>query len=692
MSVRVVKKKKTAIVPGRLNANEAEVISEEVIIGQTREETVSDDKSRSDFSREEQHSGSVSGNDSKMDKRDDQELEDPILDDLEIEDSNDSVRDVPDHADAFKIEGKYIEAEFGENIDDSESELKKQSEFLESERHRFGIEISQLLERQNEYCDKEDFANADLIDTEIGKIKDLLFEVNKKLMIDTPAKMSELNSMSEAKLLAEIEKVGELVLKSNLEYEEMKNALKTKTHLLEKKFQSSKKIDENYAKDEAECSAQMEAYLVQQSELDQTILAETEQIDFERNEAIEKHDLWNEKVDKLQKELAVAMEKRSEFAMIISSAEMKLGRIHSDFSDQTEQLALIHSAVLQQKEKIRETKTQLGGGITEEVQVEIAKVSMELENSESLMSETQMEYGKKRTELLAKTKIRYSKNSQFSILIAPLRLAQSEFIEASSHVRLLSDSLKASESELSKFKSKSLKTRLLELESDKKEAIASRSFREAKEISDEIKIVIDEIESSESVLALLRSNLSQCRCEWLAATRVEEEKAKKLFDEELRFRELAVDEQGVGESEFLKVHAIDQVVHVEPLLSDHEVCAESVTREMHVKSELHSEQLLSEPDIMVEQVESGSETREAPGILESEPEIIVDQAQVATEPDVNEDPHHNEQEKPHIVEEQMHAESETDIYDEQVNAESTPYSRNESEPVVPKLFTESDMS
>ena len=76
------------------------------------------------------------------------------------------------------------------------------------------------------------------------------------------------------------------------------------------------------------------------------------------------------------------------------------------------------------------------------------------------------------------------------------------------------------------------KDRLPQLEAEKKEAIASRDFRGAKELASEISETMAEIDSADSKLAILRSCVKTGRSDLVTARQLEDSLAMELQEAE----------------------------------------------------------------------------------------------------------------------------------------------------------------
>jgi hypothetical protein len=123
-------------------------------------------------------------------------------------------------------------------------------------------------------------------------------------------------------------------------------------------------------------------------------------------------------------------------------------------------------------------------------------------------------------------------------LTQPLEAARSRLIESAEFRIFLSESVAAIESEISAFK-KSVKhgsqERIPQLEEAKRVAIENRSFKEAKELNDELKSIVDELAVSDEKLNSLKSKLANTRNALRDARSAETEARQRLMEIEVGF-------------------------------------------------------------------------------------------------------------------------------------------------------------
>ena len=387
------------------------------------------------------------------------------------------------------------------------SNLFKRFYISRAERESLFAEIDRLVANQNEFCESEKFEEADLIDEEIYKIKVKLVELDEELFVEIPEEMSLLENELESMLANRKLRLTEERALVESEYFFQKESLDLKKCEIERKLIVSKKIDQQFLSEDAAIQRDVDSLAAQSAELDEAMATESGEIEAEKSLAESEYTRLDLEIAELQNLLQIAMEKRSECAKCISSTSMKLGNIRAQFSDEIETLDFEKKRIEILQTDLDTKKSQLGGGVCQDLTVQMSDLVDSLTQLESLYKSE-----------IANFSYKLENWTKFSILkkipVFPPNMVSS-YLETSKLVNQLYTSLRELEVRLEDSKSSN---KLEKLEADKKTAILNRAFKEAKEISEQIKFILEN-NSAEN----LRTQIANVRSSWIAASKLQQE-------------------------------------------------------------------------------------------------------------------------------------------------------------------------
>lgn len=223
----------------------------------------------------------------------------------------------------------------------------------------------------------------------------------------------------------------------------------------------------------------------------------------------------DQEIEELQRQLAVAMAKRSELAMIISGSDLKLSTIRVAYSQELEEVDELETEIKQAESVLIAEKEAAGGGDKLAVEAAIAKLEF---NQRDTTSTLKFEVESIRKQISEQEKLFEVQKTWFkaeSELLSAVQPIRQQIVESEEYVELLEEQLRNGEFKLASFKENTaeMKLRLPQLEEEKRAAIANRSFKEAKDLTNEIKDITDAIAGVETTQTELRRNVKSARSE-----------------------------------------------------------------------------------------------------------------------------------------------------------------------------------
>ena len=390
--------------------------------------------------------------------------------------------------------------------------------------------------KQNEFCEAEDFDQADALNEQIDENRSLLVDISKELFVDIPKLFSE-SRKEEKKICEEIISLDNDKLE---EIEKMRNELvaeyEAKKVSLESRVEQFVVIDNQFSQREEDINCRKKVLVERKSEVEDLIEEESRLLEKEKEIAQTEYDRLDALILDLQAQLAAAMEARSECAMTISGSDLKLKNIRAKFCDIIEELEEEEQMITEEVGELLEEKISAGGGDANRVRDELenaCKIHEEkmkqIEGEEKELSARREEFG---LFVSALTEL-HDATSAASRDAADLRTS---YVDACEYCRFLAESVKEIETEISLFKQSLISARETELpalEAAKKAAVMNRAFREAKEIAEEIKKISDDLTMANEKQTLLKNKLSDARRDLAEARAIEDDLSRKLNESEI---------------------------------------------------------------------------------------------------------------------------------------------------------------
>ena len=425
-----------------------------------------------------------------------------------------------------------------------QSELRKTHVSLKSR-------LADLVTRQDALCEEEKFEEAEALDSELRTVRDELHRINSELSISLPARLAAARAAASAQL--------DVLLRMKVEH---LTALRDASSVEQTRFEATKKalqhrlavavkVDEQFAEQENDVGALREALVARQTELESRIEAESQNLISDKKSAELEYAQVDKLIGDLQTQLAEAMAKRSECAMRLSGAEMRLTSVRAQYVDELEDVEVQSAQVEAAVRALTEAKEAMGGGDKAAIEKELADLNIDAEDSQgsSMLEIAGLEADVRDFEALISAQSKW--DSEFAVMVEAVSVIREQAIEASEETQMLLESLTDAEKQVDTFRAKvaEMKIRLPELEENKRVAVASRAYKDAKELTAEIKDIADQVDGAEAKLTELRASAKSARVVLQSATKTEEELAVQRDAAELGF--------AVKETEWLKSKVTD---------------------------------------------------------------------------------------------------------------------------------------
>ena len=428
---------------------------------------------------------------------------------------------------------------------DSSNEVIEESrrkKVLANRQHDLMLKQTNLMERinnlesqQNELCGFERFEEAESIDSEISLLRESLLELNNEYYVEIPCQISDINSRIETLTKTAIAEKNAQVVQILGKINGKTQELETARESLLKDLVRAREIDGKF-RDRDSALIEQEIDLMKRSdEIEEKILHESKAIEAENFEAESKISELDSLISDLQKQLSEAINKRSEYAISLSGNQLKLRSIRVQFSTQLEELEDDRARFEESKCELIALKSSEGGGNVENLEEQLQRLESELE---SVKNSDQTNHIEKEISDMTLLLDRQGKwEAELTEIKASIDPARTALIEASQLTSFLNDTYKQSEAQLDNFRTR---IRLLEekvplMEAEKAAAIADRAFKEAKELSVELKSITEEISRAESRLSDLKKAVKANRSELNKAICAESESKETLKNLEVEF-------------------------------------------------------------------------------------------------------------------------------------------------------------
>jgi hypothetical protein len=403
--------------------------------------------------------------------------------------------------------------------------LTQQLAELRIQKETASDELEAFLNEQTVLCENERFEEAELLDIEIQRVRDDLFDLNSMILESVPTKLRDAKSQLRAMHVTQLDLQRSMLAERKTQLESANAEMDEACQSLSHRLATIEEVDTQFVARDEDLKAKEAILAAKRQEVDSAILAESEKVVADKARAEKESAALEIRIEELQRELAQAMADRSQCAMIISASDLRLSTIRNvEFARDLEELAEMEAEVSAATAALTEEKSVLGGG-------HFASVELELETLETervaVLAAAESEVADLTKEVndwgILVTLDR--ENSEFYATIdAQLAPLTKTYLEASEYCLFMAETTKSAESQTDTFKSRvaAMKAGLPALEAAKREAVANRSFKEAKELAAELKDITEELEAAEQTLNELKSKARSARADLAAADAVAE--------------------------------------------------------------------------------------------------------------------------------------------------------------------------
>jgi hypothetical protein len=484
----------------------------------------------------------------------------------DIEPSNESSEDAFEASTSSELEVSPVGGELLRLLA-QESTLISEELKLRDSKSQLLQTISMLLEKQTQLCEKELYDEAESVDAEITEKRVELFGLNKVLGADIPRQLLEVREriqelQDHVVFTTQLRVSGEKlrITKSREERIEKLEKLKSKLKIF-------RQVDEKFNQQQNDLEQRRSELRERKIEIEIAIDEESINAASEKAEAEERYTQLDELVNELQRQLAEAMEQRSECAKIISASDLKLNSVRVKFGERLEEQAKQEEELENNSFELREQKLVEGGGDACVLESEIVELE-QLEDSSGPLDELEIEF-QDYSSLRGVVSGWAQRVGEIESSVLALR---TQLVEAGEYTQLVFDQLASAEFAVKSFKSDALakRAKLPDLEAEKKEAIANRDFKGAKELALEIAEISAEVETAAARLEALKQSVKPARADLATARQLEESVTAQLEQAEEKMinslKDLASEQMGVVEQAIADVKTPAVVEGLEKLL------------------------------------------------------------------------------------------------------------------------------
>ena len=479
----------------------------------------------------ESHQGDLDCGFSQHKSYEDEVKEDVIVASEISQETNDA--GVKDVIVSSESQGELLQDRVGES---EIIELSKREMELKTEKTILHFRLNELESKQSDLCSSELFEEAELVESEISLVRASLYDLNCELFYTIPNRIAELDAQILAGRNTEVMETAGLVARLVEERDGRKLELETARESLLANLEKIKQVDLLFREKDLELEARENELEEKADLIEHEISEQSAQIELEKSQAETEYLRLDAVVQDLQNQLALAVSQRSECSVIISGNDLKLKNIRVQFSRQLDELDEDMAGLREAKESVVRDKRAQGGGDLGEAEKLIADVDEEIESISNQKDEiNEMERRIENFEFFFSEKKVWK--SKLEILKAEIEPVRKSSMEACELTNLLKEGYRDSERKLDTFRARisALRHKVPELEAEKKAAIADRAFKEAKELSNDLKSVIEEIEGSEAQLNELKQVLKSNRSELNRAIQAENDLRLQLEKSETEF-------------------------------------------------------------------------------------------------------------------------------------------------------------
>lgn len=385
---------------------------------------------------------------------------------------------------------------------------------------------------QNSLCDKEQYEEADALDAQIQELKDLisreLEEVAsgaKKLVIFAENLLGLTRDRASLSTKA-LERVEALQLEGKEAFKETEERCQRRVSAEEARMESERK-----RMDLAQSHLQKDSQNLQEEwqQVNEAIDQQTTEDVAERDKAVSQRGELDEEIQELERLLASKLEQRKELTQVIDSCDIRIACIRSKFEKQLGRLEGKQKR-LEEAQKEMDMDTQ-----------QVSQMEAELQKEREALKEQEVQHQRQMKEI-RKTSKELRRQRWFLAEVIQHRVvwqklmephrdslseARSKWEETTQKCLELSATSASQEAEAAKLRSQidGHVQMLPNLEAEKKLAVASRSFKEAGRLTEEIRRRQEGKEKFEAELEALQAGLAAAR-EALATCRQSEQEAQ----------------------------------------------------------------------------------------------------------------------------------------------------------------------
>jgi len=394
---------------------------------------------------------------------------------------------------------------------------------------------------QNRLCDAEQFEEAEALESTIQQLKDAI----SRRLEEVAGTAREMDNL--ARSLLDLTKKREVLAEQTLE---RMQSLQTdgEESLAEKEDRTHRRLASETARLDSERKRMQLAssHLDKDSgnldeekqQLSEAIEQETNVHSKERDAAMEKRSVLDEEIRELQKSLDAKMKQRNTFDEAVSSCEIRIASIKSKFEKQLSRLDGKQKRLEEARREVEQDAAQvelMDKELQREREAWMQGAAEEKRQLAAIRSQSRKMRG-----LRGLTSRHLRMRTRWQQLLEPhqemLNEARLGWEQATGNCLELASSVNAKETEAAGARSQveAIRIQLPSLEAEKKQAVASRSFKEAGRLAEEIRRREEERKTYEESLEKIQSELSDHRERLASSRQLEESSQARLMEAEAR--------------------------------------------------------------------------------------------------------------------------------------------------------------
>jgi chromosome segregation ATPase len=453
--------------------------------------------------------------------------------------------------------------------------LEKQAD-LQTRKRAIISSITTLLEEQSFLCEQEKFDEAEQVDSLICCKRSALFDLNKELGSMIPTELGRVRSLISETQKSLLTVLGNQIIDEKGTFEVEAETIQQSLEELRERMQMVQRVEEMFEPRQAQLEERRLVLNERKSLIEEEIDKETGTAAEEKRKAEVRYEELEVLVNELQAKLADAMAERSECAKIISASELREKTVRVQFGEAIDELEHEEEELTRECDELMEEKISAGGGKPSEIEAVIQELERTQINQNTLFDEKLVELNRDRTELQALECLYAEWERETKVSQNPVFDLRSKLVDASEYAQLIADQVPLAETELAAFKTKvqSLRERIPKLEAEKKEAIANRDFKGAKELAMELSETVSQIDSADSKLESLKNHVKTNRAELKIARELEACVEEELIDLEKNLEDRM---QGLGEKYIEKIDQLVPSIKTVSVLTSLEAFRQTIT-------------------------------------------------------------------------------------------------------------------